>query len=364
MATDARERFLALLHGDEPDRVPVVAADNLRTGPQGGWVRRLLKRGLGLYPIARPYEPSFSFPGFSLPAFEDVSYTQLHYTEKAAQLTRHTIVTPVGQVTSLTRRNPLNLSVESTIVERFVKKPEDWRVFSFVFRRFADALRPTYEQIELEEDSIGGTGLTAAVTERTPFQRAWIELAALDRVFLDGRDRPGEFVEFVEGQRMLHERAAEIIAGCPAKLVLTIDNITNVISPRYYREFCIPYYEIYSRALQGTGKALGVHMDGRLSHLIAEIASSPFDVIDSLTVPPSGDVTIGEAKAAWTGKVIVVNCPPHLAWAEPAEVRDAYGAMLDDSGDRRFAVAHIEDLPLERVEPHLAAALDVFGYPG
>jgi hypothetical protein len=148
-------RYLAVLAGAEPDRVLVLAADDLRSRPAGGWVRRLVERGLGLYPIARAHGPSFAFPGFYLPAIGDVSYSQHHYSEEGALLTHHTIVTPVGQVTSLTRRNPVNLSVESMIVEQLVKEPRDWRVFSFLFWGLTDALHPTHEQVELSKDALG-----------------------------------------------------------------------------------------------------------------------------------------------------------------------------------------------------------------
>jgi len=363
VATDARERYVALLRGEEPDRVPVLAADNLRSGPPGGWVRRLVARGLGLYPIAHAYAPSFAFPGFTLPTFPDVTYQQRHYSEADAQFALHALSTPIGEVTSLTRQNPLNLSVEATIVEHFVKEPRDWKVFTYLFRQFTNALHPTYEEVALTEDTLGGTGLTAVLAERTPYQRAWIELASMDRTFMDVKQMPEEFLEFLEGQRALHERAAEIIAGSPAELVLIIDNITNIISPKYYRDYCLPYYQIYADAMRDSGKPLGVHMDGLLAHLKAEIAASPLQLVESLTVPPSGDIPLPEAKAAWPGKAIAVNCPPHLAWAEPEAIREAYSEMLQTSGDRRFAVVHIEDLPPERVELHLAAALDAFGYP-
>jgi hypothetical protein len=124
----------------------------------------------------------------------------------------------------------------------------------------------------------------AVVAEKAPFQQwAWIELATLERAFLDLKKQPNKFVESMEGQRQLHGRAAELLTSLPARLVVVIDNVTDTISPSHYREYCLPFYQIYAHTLGGSGKTLGVHVDGRLAHLKPRIASTPIQVVESLT---------------------------------------------------------------------------------
>ena len=156
--------------------------------------------------------------------------------------------------------------------------------------------------------------------DRTPFQRAWIELASLERTAIDFHGQSDEIVEFLSIQRRFHTKAAEITAGCPTPFVLLIDNITDIISPKLYEAHCLPTYKIYTDAFAGTDKKLCVHFDGRFRHLKTAIQNSTFDVIDSFTVPPVGDVSISEAKAFFPNKRIFVNLPPHLAWADTAEL--------------------------------------------
>jgi hypothetical protein len=45
----ARERIIAVLNGEKPDKTPIAAFDLLRIGSQGGWVWRLVKRGSACY---------------------------------------------------------------------------------------------------------------------------------------------------------------------------------------------------------------------------------------------------------------------------------------------------------------------------
>ena len=83
MTMTARERIMAFLHGEEPDHIPVFAVDNLiNGGQQGGWVRRLVKRGMGIIRMGWPYKPHYFHP-FAINAYlEDVAYTQSYYVEK------------------------------------------------------------------------------------------------------------------------------------------------------------------------------------------------------------------------------------------------------------------------------------------
>lgn len=356
-----RERVMAVLKGEEPDRIPVMAFDFLRIGSQGGWMRRLAKRGLGFTRLCHPYKPTYEGMNFY---FEDVTYTQVRYVQKGITKIRHSLETPVGTVTGITRMNPFEVQLlRGSQEEHFVKEPSDWRVMSYISKSILDNLTPNYEAFKREEDELGDTGVCYARMEKTPFQRAWVEMASLERAVIDFEDKPEELQDFIEIQRRLHMRQAEIAAESPAKFIDILEHITNVISPKYYREYCIPFYEIHNKALEGTGKILGAHMDGRFGHLKKEIGESCLKIIESITVPPVGDVSLAEAKSLWPDKILFVNCPPHVNNAAPEKVRDEYIAILEEWGGKRgLLIEHSEDIPLDKVEMNLSAALDVFGY--
>jgi hypothetical protein len=178
---DARQRHLAVLHGQEPDKVNVAAAAGLREGPHGGWMRRLSARGLCITHILPPYRPMFFYSGMINPHLDDVVYGQTHYREKGLDKIRHSLDTPVGSVYAIVAKNPDDNVAEGSTEIPFIKEPSDWRVINYVFRGMLDQLKPNYEEIELDQEDLGGTGVTIAIVDRTPFQRAWIELASLER---------------------------------------------------------------------------------------------------------------------------------------------------------------------------------------
>ncbi len=355
------ERHLALLSGEEPDKVDIIAAEGLRTGPLGGWLRRLSGRGMGITHIVPPYKPMFFYDNWINPEIKEIIYTQSHYIEKGIRKIRHGFETSVGNVFSIVGRNPDNLITNSPEIP-FVKNRSDWCIVNYIFEKMIENMRPNYEEMFLDQDTLGMNGTTIAVVDKTPFQRSWIELASLEQTVFDSLEKPDEFLEYIDVQTRFHEKAAEITAGCPAMQINIIDNITNTISPKLYEEYCLPIYKIYAQKLAGTGKCLAIHFDGYFKHLRKAITNSPFQVIDSFTVPPIGNVSLSEAKELWPDKIPFINLAPHLAFADKKELHEGYEKILAEWGNKKIAIEHVEDLPQDRLEMHLSAVMDVCGY--
>lgn len=357
-----RERIMAVLDGEEPDKIPIVTYARTSSIIPGGWYRRLSKRGLGIMSLARFYTPSsmLDIP-HSLP---DVKYTQIHYLENGLKKYRHTFETPIGNITGVMSANPLPTATMLWHTEEyFVKQTPDWRVVNYISEGVLAKLAPAYEDVERNLDEVGEGGIVMCFVERTPWQKAWTRWAGLERAVIDFHEQPEELQEYIDIQTRLHTRVAELAAESPAKFIDFGENMTDMISPKYFRKYCMPIYEIYSKQLKGTGKILGVHMDGRVGHLKKDIAETPLNVIESFSVPPTGDISLTEAKKIWPEKMIFMNCAAHLHWAEPKEVRKFYEALADEWGSKKGIMLELsEDLPLETVEAHLSAAMDAFGY--
>lgn len=284
---NARERFDTLLSGAEPDKVIVLASDGLRSGPQGGWLRRCMARGMGVDHIIPPFAPMIFAGGVGNPGLPDVVFNARYYTENNARKIRFTFETPVGTIYSTVRQQPDAQLLGTNPEDYYIKQPADWKVINYLFQKATECLVSNYEVMLLDQETLGDSGNTVAVIDKTPFQRAWIDLAGLTSAIYFAHHQTDEFMEYVEVQRRYHQKAAEITAGCPATEVLIIDNITNVVSPEYYRKYCSEFYEIYARALAGTGKVLAVHHDGLIGHLRKEIAFAPFQIWIHLPYHPA-----------------------------------------------------------------------------
>ena len=356
------ERHLAVINGEEPDRVDVVFAAGLRGGPNHGMLKRLTARGMGITHIVPPYKPMYFFDFMINPFIEEIAYSQKYFSEDHVWKIKHVYETPVGSVDSIVGINPDDNVLSHSPETFFVKKVEDWAVINYIFEKMIAALAPNYDEMIGDQADLGTDGTTIGNVDKTPFQRAWIEVAGIERTSYDSIEKPALFLEYLDIQHRFHQKAAEITAGCPAMHITLIDNITNIISPKFYREYCMPYYDIYTQALAGTGKKFAVHHDGLLRHIREEIHQSSFDILDSFTVPPVGNISLSEAQEFFPEKVLAVNLPPHLAFASKKELHEGYERILAEHGKKCLIIEHVEDLPEQSLENHLTAALDVCGY--
>jgi len=367
MAMTARERILTCLAGEEPDKIPVCVYGGMTWS--GGdmvsfdepWTRRLMKRGMCLNSFASPHKPVFGTMGLDR-HLENVKYTEITSVEKGISKIRRIFETPVGTISEVLRESPTEGVPFGAKDEFLVKERSDWRVINYIFKGMLNKMAPNYDEFKRVEEELGDAGITFAYIGRTPYQRAWIDLATLERTLIDFDEKPEEIQEYIEIQRQLHTRIAEIAAESPALFIDIMDHPTDITPPKYYREYCIPFYEIYSKALDGTGKVLGIHSDGRFGHLKKEFADSSFKVIESYTVPPVGDVSLTEAKSLWPDKMLFVNCPPHLYFVEYEEIRKGYESLADEWGSKKGILIENSEPPLAKGEMHLSAALDALGY--
>jgi hypothetical protein len=69
------------------------------------------------------------------------------------------------------------------------------------------------------------------------------------------------------------------LAAAPVEMALMGEGISgDVVSPQRFRDYVAPIYRRIRRAVAGTGKLTGAHMDGRLQALVKEIGEADLDI--------------------------------------------------------------------------------------
>lgn len=105
----------------------------------------------------------------------------------------------------------------------------------------------------------------------------------------------------------------DIISYGKVKIINFGENIdANIISPRYFEKYCIPFYEKRSRQLQKAGIYTHIHIDGSFKSLLKYLKHLPFDGLEALTLLPQGDATIEEMKEAIGDKILLDGVPAIL----------------------------------------------------
>ena len=337
---DIKERLLTALTWGEPDRVPLTVYDWIL--PRGMAERLLRESGVGL--IMR------------LPAHRiehrQVQFSTREYWDGGRRLLRKTIHTPVGDVWQIV--DPEAAYDSSWILEHFIKGPEDYRVMEFMVR---DAVyHDNYDRIREAQRRLAGDGLVYVRLAKTPVQEMLYQMMGIERFGLDYRYRRDLFDSLHSAMLERYEELYDLAAESPAEVILLADNITSdVVGQERFRNYCLPVYRRLRSQLSGAGKLLAVHMDGRLRSLLKEIGEAEFDIVEALTPPPMGDVSLKEARSAWPEKALWINFTSSVHVESPEAIEAHTRGLLEEVGGKRgFAVGVTEDAPVEALERSLA----------
>ncbi len=333
-----RERVYGALAG-EPEREPVFAVydwfvKNRRIGWDG-----LFARGLGQ--IAHASLLTAEYPNAAI--------TENVRTENGE--TRRDVhwVTDAGELHEWFRGEWRQ--------EYLVKSAGDYRILSRALE--GTRFTATDEAFNSAEAQLGGGGVTMGqlgdgiMEVRTPLQAVQIDCAGLERFSYDLASEEPALMELLE---LMEERTVEklrLVLGSRAVMIKFWENLSiETMGPRIYRRYLVPLYRKLCRLLEGTGKGLHVHYDGKLGPVAADIAGLGFSGIDSLTGPPEGDLSSAEARALWPQVFLWLH--PNLGWyALPEkELRAAVRRMAEGAG-RRYCLMISEEVPAswERAVP-------------
>ncbi len=335
-----RQRVLAVLRGERADRAPFTIYENKI--PQCAVERRLRNEGLCI--VNRRHRAYVE-------ETPNCTWETIRYAEGGRPRVRTVVRTPVGEVTSVAE--PTDFT--SWTLERFFKSPEDYKVLRYIA---ADrTCRPDYEAFSQAERWMGEDVILRAGVGACPLHRIMIHDMGLETFAVEWAERRDEILALESVMREKLRALYPILADAPITHANFGGNeVTEVMGPRRYEEFCLPLYDECAEAFHARGKLLGTHLDGNNRLWAGAVAASGLDYVEAFTPAPDTDMTLDDALAAWPGKVLWINFPSsvHLASVERirATAREIVAAARDTG---RVILGITEDVPPGRWQENLLA---------
>ena len=335
-----RERILSALNWEEPDRIPLTIYDWMI--PRGETERMLRKAGVGL--ILR------------LPAHQvehrEADFISKEYWKNGKKYVRKTIRTPVGEIHQ-TLEPEVAYDTSLWIKEHFIKEPDDYKVMEFVWKDMI--IQDNFDVIKEAVRRIGGDGLVYVRLAKVPVQEMLYQMLGLEQFSLDYYDRRDLFDSLHNSMLKRYEELFDLAADAPVEIILYGDNITSdVVGEERFRNYCMPVYKRTTEKLAGTGKKLAVHLDGRLASLKHTIGEAEMDIVEALTPPPMGDVSVKEARELWPDKALWINFTSSMHIEPPDAIEAHTRHLIEESGTRKgFAIGITEDAPVKALEKSL-----------
>lgn len=347
-----RERILALLHGQQMDRVPFVQYDDMIPNHEVWEV--IGRENLGRLRWTTAY--ALEHPNCEIVESEGV--------EDGIRTVWRTLRTPKGDLHEKVQYEP-TYGGRST-KEHYVKDVEDYAAY---FSYLDDiTVVPDSERLERAFAELGDDGLPHTWIGRTPYQKLWIDVVDIYDLSAHMVEVPELVETAIEKLGSLTIRKAEATLELEPPYLVIGDNITApMIGEARFRQYCLPIYNTICDLMATKGIPVAVHMDGDLKPLWPAIGETRIRAIDSFSPPPDNDTPAGTAAELWPDKALMLNFPSSVHMKPPEEVYRVAMQILEEAGHTgRLQIQISENVPpgvFRSSYPAIVRAIHDFGRP-
>jgi uroporphyrinogen-III decarboxylase len=292
-----RERLLAVLNGQKPDRVPWF-------GDLDYWVTALIERGEKPQDFRRSdayidwhrdLGVGFYLQGYF--PFRAITERCRVREWKEATLRYRQIETPCGTLRETWTWLPESFAEAPT--EHLVKSAADLRAYRYFHEN--TRYEPDYDFAERRRGQVGDMGVVLCYLPKSPLMQMIALDAGVTKVFEIFTDAGEEFHKTMEAVRRSHDAAATLALESPADVLMIPENLSSeCVGKTFYEMFMRDYEETWARRIHDAGKFSCIHLDGTMKGLLRETCSTSLTFIEALTPAPAGDLEI-EKWAEWSG---------------------------------------------------------------
>ena len=224
----------------------------------------------------------------------------------------------------------------SYLTERMVKGPEDLPALASMFEDEKFELDPEgVDRVKRRRQLIGDDGMLMFFLPGTPMGmlvRVYSGVAALAYLWADC---PGELRSLFKVMGENHRRQFELAASLEEAdaLVGMDDTSTTTISPGMFEEFCLDYTDRVADIAHMAGKLYFHHSCGLIRDLLHIYRQTRMDAVHAFTIPPIGDVTIGEGRRRLGDRAVIIAGLVQLFgnMGDRAAIARSIAAMFEES---------------------------------
>jgi hypothetical protein len=361
----SRERLLAALHGELPDRLPWAPEFNIM------FCHRIVQEIPGdPFPPEDIYiEACRRMRAECLKRVDavEVSYPNVRMSEaREEDLITRSYETPLGTMTARSRMiGDIGGDME---FEHMVRTVEEVRAYRFLYDD--GVYRPRYGFVKDQLARLGEVGMLSIFGPPTPLLDLIMFQIRLPNIYFLIDDHPEEMEALLTAMHRRNLEYYELAAEAPGEVVRSFeDTSTTLISPELYRRYCLKQLQDYRDICHARGKLFVPHMCGLLKGVLPELRETGLDGIEALTPPPLGDTPIGLAREQLGPEVALIGGidPTQFVGATPEKTRAMIQDVVAQMGDgRRIVLGHEEvhiraDFESVRVIPDLLEECASFG---
>ena len=304
MAMTSRERMLTALNNGRPDRLPCQVH---------GWMEYYLRTYLNNMDWFQAYEKfDMDYAIYASPAYiyDEKDLANWQADRKVDEVNRcweETITTPEG---TLHHSGAWNDYTPWELTEP-IKTQKDFEIWD---KYCPIPIAADMSQMTAIKDKLGDKGIIRChpnnmAGQGSPWQGFCI-LAGTEPSIMWAMDEP-DFVHHAM-DRILYRtlRVTELLKGIPADMIETGGGAgsNTVISPKMFKEFCVPYDKKQHEAFSNLGLKIVYHLCGGVMQMLELVCENGADGLETMT-PASmgGDCILSEASKRVGDKLFFIG---------------------------------------------------------
>jgi methylmalonyl-CoA mutase cobalamin-binding domain/chain len=234
----------------------------------------------------------------------------------------------IGGLTEEMKRAGVSLG---WVQEHLIKQARDYEIAAYIFENIE--VFPNYESSQECIDALADDGVIAAggpTLAASPVHQIQKELIDHTQFFYEYNDNPKLIRRLAESIEGYFEKVLEILADCPAEVVLWGANYDDMLTyPPYFEREIQPWLRRVAEELGARGKIVATHTDGENQKLMDLIRDCGCHVAESLTPAPMTKVGIDEYYRRWRNQLTIMGGIPESVLIEQTASEAEFEAYLD-----------------------------------
>ncbi|MES0340960.1 MAG: uroporphyrinogen decarboxylase family protein [Candidatus Humimicrobiaceae bacterium] len=271
--------------------------------------------------------------------------SNIDYYKNNDRTTKRVFITPIGELTAKFTYTPESRTV--FISEFPIKKIEDYRIFAYMIESLE--YKDLSQYFANMENEIGRSGINAAVLHSTPVYeliQCFMGMERFHYFFFDYHKKTLELIDKIFKKfTQCYETYAK--TSIPA-IVIPEDASTTLYSPSFFDKYLNPVINEYSRIINNKDKISVIHACGHLDGLKESFSRIDVDCIESVSPPPTGDVSIKEFKKSLPGVCIMGGIPANCYLQELDDFKKYVSELiLENKSNGNFILSSGDSVPAD-----------------
>jgi len=227
--------------------------------------------------------------------------------------------------------------ITSVHTKYFVEGPEDYSPLQAWYS--AQTFEADHDLIANELKRVGDKGvMVLGGGPSSPLYQLVANYAGIERLTYDLFDAPEKVESAMNAMKNAACQWYEVAAKTPCDVIRCTEDLdTKLVSPALFKQYAVPALREYARICHAHGKLFVIHMCGHIRDFLADVRDIGADAIHCLTMPPTGNTTLSEARSILAGHTAaMIRVDPNLLLNGSAEQIDCFTAKICEGvGDWR-----------------------------